>query len=254
MSSLLLTALRCNARTTWRSSLHYTPSRYLPRHQSKVVSGLFIVTYELDSLHISLHCQVTTSGKWGFRTLDPSRLLPSDFINLSGRQHQPFVYFRGQDCLTFPAGTAGFFYYHNPLQDVLPMSGETRFRITPSNDPSTFALGTDLLTPRSIPWGLPLITSHRKCYEPMVESLLQDNVVTKEIIQQCAAVGVNSAVRKGSSSIIHALGQPFYVKLDATEMFMHIMASDHCRDVTFYNLFVHREPISRRYIRPFSGK
>jgi len=134
------------------------------------------------------------------------------------------------------------------------MSGETRFRITPSNDPSTFALGTDLLTPRSLPWCLPLITSHRQRYEPIVESLLHDNLVTKEIMQQCAAVRVNSTFRKGSSSIIHSLGQPFYVKLDATKMSMHIMASDHCRDFTFYSLFLQHDRRSGRYVKPFSGK
>jgi len=154
----------------------------------------------------------------------------------------------------FPAGTTGFFYYYNPLQDILPISGETRFRITPSSDPSSFALGTDLLTPRSLPWSMPLFASLSKYYKTIVESLLHDDVVTKEIIQQCAAVKAKSTALKRGGSIIQSLGQPFYVKLDATKMSMHIMASDHCRDFTFYSLFLLHDRRSGRYVKPFSGK
>ncbi|KAJ7183710.1 hypothetical protein C8R46DRAFT_1344456 [Mycena filopes] len=59
----------------------------------------------------------------------------------------------------FPADTSGFFYYYKgtgptPLHAVLH-SG-LRFRLTPTPDPASFPLGTDLLTPLGLPWCLPL--------------------------------------------------------------------------------------------------
>jgi len=59
---------------------------------------------------------------------------------------------------------------------------------------------------------------------------------------------------QGSSSIIHSLGQPFYVKLDATEMSMAYNASDHCRDFTFLQFVLLHDRRSGRYVKPFSGK
>ncbi|KAG5717515.1 hypothetical protein E4T56_gene6572 [Termitomyces sp. T112] len=100
-------------------------------------------------------------------TLDPCRLQSSDFVVLSDRKR---VYIRGhpespesakvayfhdasQGHLPFPPDTHGFFYMHiNPRLPLL--SGQIRFRITPSSDPAQFENGTDLLSLSGEPWNI----------------------------------------------------------------------------------------------------
>ncbi|KAF8886206.1 hypothetical protein BD779DRAFT_637205 [Infundibulicybe gibba] len=100
--------------------------------------------------------------KWRAPTvssLNPQRLLPSDFLDLSGKSWQSirtastpphplqvaplrYVSRRSPDIGylvhdPFPPGTHGFLYYHSP-PNLAPTAGEIRFRITHTNDPSSF--------------------------------------------------------------------------------------------------------------------
>ncbi|KAI0044840.1 hypothetical protein FA95DRAFT_1608239, partial [Auriscalpium vulgare] len=95
------------------------------------------------------------------QTLDPSKLIPSDFIDLSGRNRVTYnarladnsrirnvaaisyAYSAGNNA-RFPTDTRGFLYFHAP-------SCEVRFRLT-SKDPRHFAEGTDLELPSGEPW------------------------------------------------------------------------------------------------------
>jgi hypothetical protein len=187
--------------------------------------------------------------------LDPSRLRPSDFVDMSGLKRKRvhtgrdvcrISYSWYQSFIPFPAGTAGFLYYHNPLRDVLPMSGEVRFCITPSDDPSTFASGTDLLNPRSLPWSVPLILSKHNWYKPMMDCLLDNNLVTTEIIRECMAHGYGAR----QSSIIRSLGQPFSVKMDSPLVTIIIIAKDECRRASMPGFFKHRHG---SLVAPYSG-
>ncbi|KAI0043993.1 hypothetical protein FA95DRAFT_1562748 [Auriscalpium vulgare] len=100
------------------------------------------------------------------RTLDPSKLIPSDFVDLSGLSPVTYnarladnsrlrtanaLYYahsKGEDA-RFPTDTRGFLYFHAPSREV-------RFRLA-SNDPRHFAEGTDLVLPSGEPWCLPAV-------------------------------------------------------------------------------------------------
>ncbi|KAI0044820.1 hypothetical protein FA95DRAFT_1608224 [Auriscalpium vulgare] len=98
------------------------------------------------------------------RTLEPSKLIPSDFVDLSGRSPVAYnarladnsrirtvsalyyAYALG-DNARFPTDTRGFLYFHAPSREV-------RFRLLASNDPRHFAKGTDLALPSGEAWCL----------------------------------------------------------------------------------------------------
>lgn len=135
------------------------------------------------------------------RTLDPNKLSPSDYIDLSTR-HQPDVTFivwspdpkRAQMPLLgrvsgkafpnerFPPNATGFLYYHIPPHSP-PLAGEVRFRIIPSPDPASFAAGTDLLMDHGVPWKIPLLyMSGIGRYTGLRTLLLQDELITPQLL------------------------------------------------------------------------
>jgi hypothetical protein len=86
--------------------------------------------------------------------LDPEKLDPADFLDLSGGGH-PFVHvlgkllyltYRGRLSVPFPTGTHGFLY---AAED-----GALRFRVTKDTDPSSFSSGHDLIRPNGQLWTL----------------------------------------------------------------------------------------------------
>jgi hypothetical protein len=87
-------------------------------------------------------------------TLNPARMTPADYVDLSGRGRVHGATFwtprkAGSEAeLHFPRQTQGFFYYV-PGPVHAPVAGEVRFRITSNAEPATFGHGHDLLLPHS---------------------------------------------------------------------------------------------------------
>ncbi|KAI0041128.1 hypothetical protein FA95DRAFT_769456 [Auriscalpium vulgare] len=104
---------------------------------------------------------IRLSRRFDIQTLDPSKLIPSDFVDLSRRKvtytarladnRRPicgvqalyYAYSKGESA-RFPTDTRGFLYFHAPSREV-------RFRLA-SSDPRQFAEGTDLALPSGEPW------------------------------------------------------------------------------------------------------
>jgi hypothetical protein len=95
-------------------------------------------------------------------TLKPDELLPSDFADMAGKDAQAFS-FTGiprdphhpgaldySALERFPDHARGFFYYYQPL-NMPPIAASIRLRCTLSNNPASFILGEDLLSPQGIP-------------------------------------------------------------------------------------------------------
>lgn len=110
-----------------------------------------------------------TRQKRYIETLDPARLKPSDFMDLSGTvrpcvtpildherlHHRELIYnsvslSTRYTYLPFPEGTKGFLYHHEISETK--MSHLIRFRLVPDGDPGKFAEGTDLQCPDGSPW------------------------------------------------------------------------------------------------------
>jgi hypothetical protein len=122
-----------------------------------------------------------------------------------------------------------------------PLAGEIRFRITPSSDTNSFALGTDLLQPDlPIPWGISLIHVLKKgIYQHLAQLLLHhDRSASESMVSAVHAMGIYTA-----SPIIHSLGQPFRYDLANPEVILTMI-----RGVS-----VNRTPLVFNQIRPADG-
>jgi hypothetical protein len=104
------------------------------------------------------------------RNLDPGRLDPSDWMDLSHRG-QLFLHMideisgaqgmfqinhyvpvpQHKEPISYPQGTTGFFYVHAPDR-AHPVATHLRFRVVSERDPQAFAAGHDLLTPDGAVW------------------------------------------------------------------------------------------------------
>src|SRR4051812_26499937 len=126
---------------------------------------------------------------WHISTLDPERLLPSDYMDLSGHFNRtPLrkteLSYSGSP-IPFPPNTRGFFYYHRDPA-LPPIAGQLRFRLTPKRDPASFAEGTDLLRTDFRPWGRSLlIMAAQRGYALILARLLEDGLIDSELLGKC---------------------------------------------------------------------
>jgi hypothetical protein len=165
-------------------------------------------------------------------TLDPSRLVASDFIELREKQwHFPVRYRRvsGIYCayayvrpekLPFPPETRGFLYLHQP-HGVHPCAATLRFRICNKDLPpqESFARGKDLLLPKGGPWQADMLTLFKSEWARNVqEGLLLDKVLSLEDIEQVENLRDNlvkeeKVGKKRRSKLVFSFGQPFHFSM-----------------------------------------
>lgn len=115
----------------------------------------------------------------------------------------------------YPSGTRGFLYYHWP-SDRPRISGEIRFRITPSDNPASFSHGYDLPQRpskfrRQKPWFLSLLSiPQRKSYNCILTQLESDGLITHnlaEVVRNVATLRPISA----ASHLLFTLSDPFEI-------------------------------------------
>ncbi|KAK0218982.1 hypothetical protein IW262DRAFT_1069977 [Armillaria fumosa] len=115
--------------------------------------------------------------------LNPKNLTEDDFRDISGRETaSPLVgrFYHLKEGV-YPKQTTGFYYYWiHP--DLAATAGQLRFRLTPSNDPSLFTSGSDLLEPNGLPWtvSVPRLCGLQKFH--YANMLLEDGPVTKDLV------------------------------------------------------------------------
>ncbi|KAJ6617280.1 hypothetical protein B0H10DRAFT_2218766 [Mycena sp. CBHHK59/15] len=132
-------------------------------------------------------------------TLDPLRLRPDDFLDMSGRTRcaVTFVHSPGgigaslwyqSPHLPFPNGTRGFLYYHADRES--PLAGTIRFRVTPDPTPASFPHGSDLRVPSGCPWQVMLaqIASPNAAYSKLRAQLLHERLATPAQLARCREV------------------------------------------------------------------
>ncbi|KAF9063886.1 hypothetical protein BDP27DRAFT_1451039 [Rhodocollybia butyracea] len=179
----------------------------------------------------------TFSRSHNISTLDPARLVPTDFIDLK-QQLYFAVRYRNISVmfatykrvaaiakrteygypLAFPAGTHGYFYLHHPPTDAHPCAATLRFRICDKILPPQkgFPGGKDLLLPTGAPWEMdllhllttPYVTNFR-------EALLLDNMVlSEEALSQLNGLLAAHRIRdRLPSRNVFSFRQPFSVSM-----------------------------------------
>ncbi|KAJ7120205.1 hypothetical protein C8R44DRAFT_877653 [Mycena epipterygia] len=102
----------------------------------------------------------------------------------------------------------GFLHYHVPLPSR-PFSGGLRFRCTPSL--ASFAEGGDLLCPSGLPWTVPLPNLMGLRGQPIIQSLLRDNLVRLTDFFACKASF--HKYLDPDMTVVHGVGQPWLLDL-----------------------------------------
>ncbi|KAI0265325.1 hypothetical protein BC834DRAFT_181345 [Gloeopeniophorella convolvens] len=173
-------------------------------------------------------------------TLDPDRLQPSDFIDLSAYTtvgiwtgprsafEAPKVHLRYDQAgahssrIPFPSGARGFLYYAR--DPGLAEGGQVRFRIVATPE-SAFEAGQDLLLRNGIPWHIPPGLLPRVPNVGLVRLLLRDELVTRE--QLAAWESYPQKLRH--SPVVTRFGQPFSMSLSAAKPGTWVRTSTHDR-------------------------
>lgn len=204
----------------------------------------------------------------------------SDFMDLSGKHqasiatpHAPIgksrkrgfiCYDNCPPCLTssqflpFPPGTRGFLHYYSP-EDVPPMAGEIRFRVTTGPDVSSFDDGSDLLVPDGVPWKVPLMSltkgsrGAKRRYDELQKLLLSDKLVTPELLTQCShSLDAAPRLPKPRSIIIHSIHQFIPVSFRTPGLSVYLISKDTLHPVMLNLPFMDKS--KGHFQRPYSGK
>ncbi|KZP28515.1 hypothetical protein FIBSPDRAFT_1039621 [Athelia psychrophila] len=203
------------------------------------------------------------------QTLDPTKLLSSDWLDLSrlstatvdvkGAQVQ-LTYFKRR----FPDNTSGFLYYHSS-PGASHFNGDVRFRVTPSKDPSSFASGHDLEF-NMTPWRRTLanIAVNDKDAAGFQGLITSSNIVSPTVLDAFKQMLITEASTRPGTGLhpgtqyIHGLEQNFLVRFDKPTQGLFVVGKDAIQRVSSYDLdaFVDSEqPVaeSGQQFRPWSG-
>lgn len=163
-----------------------------------------------------------------------------------------------QAIVPFPAKARGFLYYHSPPHGIPQAAGEIRFRLTPSDDPSSFAEGTDLKLSDGATWKEPLlsiakgVTKPSSRYGAISNFLLDDGLVTAELLNKCNEITERAGFGlHRDSRIIHSLGQLFPINFSITRFQVCVLTEDKLQMLAFAS------PFLQHYIKqfaPYTGK
>ncbi|KDQ60099.1 hypothetical protein JAAARDRAFT_595724 [Jaapia argillacea MUCL 33604] len=172
----------------------------------------------------------STSSPFCFklRTLDPNKLTPADFVDISSRKNfsvkgpvlpdgkasqSPVLFFRmgmRSRCQPFPPNTRGFFYfYHDP--DAPKLLSSIRFRLTESKDPASFSAGRDLRYSNQVPWHIYLAAlALHPGYAVYKSLLLKDSLVPPDLLSASPDAPRTRFRQQGVA--LHSLYQEFPVE------------------------------------------
>ncbi|TFY59037.1 hypothetical protein EVG20_g7936 [Dentipellis fragilis] len=229
----------------------------IARYQPPSILVSWMVVFQ--ALSTSQRKRRTLRSRPWFSTLDPTRLSPDDYCDLSGKENvrplpeykqnksaetTSFYLMRYFRRLPFPPGTHGFFYFHptstprasdGPNDRPASYPGELRFRLTQTNDPASFAEGQDLRHADGLPWS---IQFERIAVSGELRAmLLRDNLVSKELFERGSS-------GYSSRRVVSGLGQPFSVNLCRRSWCIKVAS----KYAAFDNVFL--QPDGRPY---FSG-
>lgn len=222
---------------------------------------------EAPSLSTSTRATGWRRGKRVVKTLNPERLTRGDWIDLANTTG-PAVTFAGGDKLVqlhhggfvsdgkylntpFPPDARGFLYYHTP-PDLPPMAGELRFRMTTSDDPSSFLAGSDMLGVHGNPWNIRIARiSATETMTPVRRLLLQEGLIDDHALESVKTIA--GAIKRfhNDDGILYALKQPFTVKYESRDIRLVSAGPEHC--IKFAIQGIGREMRGGVIRRPYSG-
>lgn len=149
----------------------------------------------------------------------------------------------------FPPNSKGFLYFHIPPGQS-SISGELRFRLTPTKNPASFDEGHDLTRTNGFHWR---VQSHAMP-EALRNFALRDQVVTPAVITEWEQL---SRVAP-SATALYYLEQPFFLDFAYASISMVCVHNGDIRRVYFYNptrdLRGIWQPRNHHGIAPYTGR
>ncbi|KAF8074030.1 hypothetical protein FPV67DRAFT_782767 [Lyophyllum atratum] len=196
------------------------------------------------------------------RTLDPQRIQPQDFVDISNYK-QPRFFKSGSQLvilhygktfgrIPFPPKSHGFLYYHHDPK--LPLTtGEIRFRLTPRDDPAQFQNGQDLKDIHGKPWAISLLTMTKSSYEPLRMLVLEDELVDPNLMRVIQeSLSLNKFHRHVTP--LHYLEHPFSLNVARTNHFIRIFTPRKLGVMAISSIFNDRRKENTKGAVPYSGR
>ncbi|KAF7329494.1 hypothetical protein MKEN_00211800 [Mycena kentingensis (nom. inval.)] len=167
----------------------------------------------LRILRVARHLATHTSAKFKVVTLDPKKLRPNDYLDISSSleiflRTITYLPHAGHSFTPFPPNTRGFFYFQRPA-DALPdaLAGGVRFRRVPRPNAS-FASGNDLLLPDGSLWEVPLTKVVTRS-PAWTQLLLDDGLIAPALVEVAHKLAQGLSRVNFPRTYLHAFGQPF---------------------------------------------
>jgi hypothetical protein len=150
----------------------------------------------------------------------------------------------------FPANTRGFLYF-KPQNELSPLAGGLRFRLTDTPHPDSFPHGRDLLWPFGDPWQLTFVQiAIHNSYQHFLNQILRDGFVSASESRRCREIFSNQK-RIHPRFMLFSMAQPFIVDL-ASKPSLCVVGAKEVRTTRLTTTFTDLRDGSEVYY-PFEG-
>ena len=154
----------------------------------------------------------------------PRRLLYDSADKLNGREW------------SFPPDTKAFLYYFTP-PDKPRIAGELRVRVVPSDDPSSFESGSDLLRVNGQTWSRPLHVLS-KYYIPLYEKLREENLIPDDLYAALSAFPPRLPTgRYYTGQNLYTINDTFIIDLSIRGLSLSVITEQGMEALELYGLF-----------------
>ncbi|KAF9461530.1 hypothetical protein BDZ94DRAFT_1323305 [Collybia nuda] len=147
--------------------------------------------------------------------------------------------------LTPPLESGGFLYFHIP-QGKPSITGELRFRVTPTSNPDSFDKGYDLTRPDGFYWRIQLLAMPVH----MRHLVVRDQLIPPLVAAECERYDVTKT-HVWRKPILHYLEQPFFLDFQARILSLRPAHNGEILKINIHNPA--RDLRLSRYPAPYKG-
>jgi hypothetical protein len=155
--------------------------------------------------------------------------------------------------LPYPPDTKAFLYYSTPPEG-LRIAGSIRLRVTPSEDPTSFDSGSDLMTPNGQPWSRPLCVLP-KMYRSLYKKLREERLVSDDLDAVLPTITVTLSrrvFRFGYYRLLYTLNDTFIVDFSCREKVFYVI-TEQCKETLPFTGPYHDNRGGGKGTMPYTG-
>ena len=148
----------------------------------------------------------------------------------------------------YPRDTNAFLYYTAPPERPR-IAGELRLRITPSDDPASFASGTDLLRSNGQPWSRPLWSLSKQCL--FLYTKLREEGLVSDDVDSILSTWPTKKLKHSLSQILYTLNDTFIVDFSHNALRLPVLTEKGIETIHFRSQFTDLRALYRG--EPYTG-